>query len=71
MHITQSLTFEENFRCRTWATFTFPAGTSTQVIASTLNHYRPDNKLRTALKRKKPRYQEWEIIPENPDMAYV
>jgi len=71
MHTLQTLTFQENFRFRIWATHTFPAGTPTKEIASTLHRYRPDNRLQTALKRKKARYQEWEIIPENPDMAYV
>ena len=71
MHTLQSLTFQENFRFRIWASHTFPAGTSTRDIIHTLQPYRRDNRLQTALKRKKHRYQEWEIIPENPDMAYV
>jgi hypothetical protein len=71
MNITQALTFQENFRCRTWATYTFPAGTSTKDIISKLQPWQRDNKLQTALRRKKHRYQEWEIIPEIPEMAYV
>jgi hypothetical protein len=71
MNITQSLTFQENFRCRTWATYTFPAGTSTKDIIGKLQPWQRDNKLQTALRGKRHRYQEWEIIPEIPEMAYV
>jgi len=72
MHITQTLTFQENFRLRIWSTHTFPAGTSTKDIILKLQPCRHrDNRLQTALKRKKHRYEEWEIVPENPDMAYV
>jgi len=56
----QDLTFTENFRCRTWRRHNFPAYTRVAEIAKELGY--PENKVETAIRRRKHTIAEWDIV---------
>jgi hypothetical protein len=55
----QDLLFTENFRCRVWKQYFFPAGSKIEDIADQINY--PKNRLTTALKNRRPRFCEYDI----------
>ena len=55
----QNLTFTENFRCRVWRHYEFPAYTQVSTIAKQLGC--KENLLKTAIKRQRQTFSVWDI----------
>ena len=55
----QNLTFTESFSCRIWRHYEFPAYTQVSAIAKQLDC--KENTLKTAIKRQRRTFNEWDI----------